>query len=204
MLELFSSEEQQKWTELADEYRPDLKFQKNLTDIAREQVSMKKGAYLPTVSFNGGYGGASTPYLSAASDTFNNQTFDWAVGLSLNWQIFDGTGRERRIQKAKYERNALQYAYEDKLLEAHTQVRHQIYRLEMSLASFFTAKDNLALAEETLKQAKDQLQIGFINVYDYLYSVDALIRTQNNLTQARFELFINYCALLQSAGVKEI
>ena len=59
---------------------------------------------------------------------------------------------------------------------------------------------NYKLAQETLEQAKSQLDIGFTTIYDYLISVDGLIRAKTAQDEGRFDLLSSYYALLHASG----
>ena len=87
---VFNSEEFTKWNLYADAHRPDILLSQTNVQLAEETVKLKRSEYWPTVSILGNYGGAMTPYLFQPSTQFNNQVFQWAIGFSVNWTIFDG------------------------------------------------------------------------------------------------------------------
>ncbi|HEY5235726.1 MAG TPA: TolC family protein [Rhabdochlamydiaceae bacterium] len=200
MDKIFSSSEFSKWSTYADAYRPDIRLSETNVKLAEETVKLKRGEYWPTVSLIGNYGGAMTPYLYQPSTQFNNQIFQWAVGFSVNWTIFDGTGRERRIKKARAESRAIRYIAKKVTQAAHTEVRVQLYSMQKALAQYVTSTANYKLAQETLEQAKSQLDIGFTTIYDYLISVDGLIRAKTAQDEGRFDLLSSYYALLHASG----
>jgi outer membrane protein len=200
MDKIFSSSEFSKWSTYADAYRPDIRLSETNVKLAEETVKLKRGEYWPTVSLIGNYGGAMTPYLYRPSTQFNNQIFQWAVGFSINWTIFDGTGRERRIKKARAESRAIRYTAKKVMQAAHTDVREQLYSMQKAMAQYVTSTANYKLAQETLEQAKSQLDIGFTTIYDYLISVDGLIRAKTAQDEGRFDLLSSYYALLHASG----
>jgi len=197
---LFSESEMGKWVSFADETRPDIRLSKTVLSIARERVGSRKGEYLPKLAVLAGYGGGSTPYIEDPSTKFTNQIFQWAAGLSLTWNIFDGTGRERRIKKAKAEERAVAFDAQKVLQAAHTDVRDQMYMMEKALSKFLTASANVKLAEQTVSQATSQLDIGYVTIFDYLISVDGLIRAKTALDEGKFELMKAYYGLLHACG----
>jgi len=203
MQRLFSDQELEKWAAAADETRPDILLAKTVVSIAKQQVEEKRGEYWPTLSILAGYGGGSTPYLDQPEDRFNKQLFQWAAGLSLNWTIFDGLGRESRIRKAKSEERAMKFDALKVLQNAHADVREQIYKMEKALSKYLTASANLKLSEETLRQANSQLEIGYATIFDYLVSVDGFVRAKTTLDEGRFELLTSYYGLLHACGRSE-
>lgn len=199
---LFPEEEYEAWNRIAEENRPDVQISRTLLAITQEAVKGRTSEYLPTLQLMAGYGGESTPFIQQPSTRFDNQLMQWAVGLSFQLNLFDGFGRESRIKQSKSERAAVQFEVKKILQSAHTEVREQIYKMEKGLAKFLTAKSNLALAEETLAQAKSRLDIGYNTIYEYLISVDGLIRAKTALDEGKFELIAAYYGLLHASGRK--
>lgn len=197
---LFDKAEFEKWNLAADIHRPDVLLSNTVVQIANETVKLKRGEYWPTVSILGNWGGGATPYYFTPSTQFNNQQFQWAIGFSINWTLFDGFGRSRRIEKAKAEARAVKFNAKKVYQMAHTQVREQLYAMEKALAQYITASANYRLAKQTLEQAKSQLDIGYITIYDYMISVDGLIRAKTTLDEGKFELLDSYYSLLHASG----
>lgn len=199
-LEQLPIEEFSRWQEIADRCRPDILLSKTLLGVAEEKVRSHQGEYWPKISIMSGYGGGSTPYLEIPTERFNNQVFQWAVGLSLHWNLFDGLSRERNIRAAKAEASSVRLDAKKTLQAAHTDVRHQLYKIEKSLAKYRTASANLELAVETMGQARSQLEIGYSTLSDYLISVDGWVQAKTNYDEGKFELLAAYFSLLHSSG----
>ncbi len=200
MDKIFSKDEFSKWAHYSDDHRPDVLLSQTNVRLAEETVKLKRGEYWPTVSLLGNYGGAPTPFLYQPSTQFNNQVFQWAVGFSVNWTIFDGTGRERRLKRAQAEARSVKFTAKKVVQSAHTEVRKQLYSMQKAMAQYLTSTANYKLAQQTLEQAKSQLDIGFTTIYDYLISVDGLIRAKTAQDEGRFDLLSSYYALLHSSG----
>jgi outer membrane protein TolC len=200
MDKIFSKAEFSKWNAYADCHRPDILLSDTQVKLAEETVKLKRGEYWPTISLIGNYGGAMTPYLYEPTNQFNHQLFQWGIGFSVNWTIFDGTGRERRIKKARAESRAVKFTAKKVAQAAHTDVREQLYSMQKAMAQYVTSSANYKLAQQTLEQAKSQLDIGFTTIYDYLISVDGLIRAKTAQDEGRFDLLSSYYALLHASG----
>jgi outer membrane protein TolC len=72
--------------------------------------------------------------------------------------------------------------------------------MQKAMAQYVTSSANYKLAQQTLEQAKSQLDIGFTTIYDYLISVDGLIRAKTAQDEGRFDLLSSYYALLHASG----
>jgi outer membrane protein TolC len=200
MHSLFPPEEYTAWNRVAQNYRPDIQLGNTLLSITQEVVRSHRSEYWPTLQLMAGYGGFSTPFIEQPSTRFDNQLMQWAVGLSLQLNIFDGLGRESRIKQSKAERASVQFEVQKILQSAHTEVRGEIYKMEKGLVKFLSASANLQLAQQTLDQAKSRLDIGYNTIYDYLISVDGLIRAKTALDEGKFELMAAYYGLLHACG----
>ena len=200
MTKLFSEGEFHKWNLMAEDFRPDLQLSRTRMQLAKENVRIKKSEYWPTISLLGNYGGAPTPYFFQPSTDFTNQQFNWGFGFSLNWTIFDGTGRSRRIKKAQAEARAVAQNAKHSTQTAETEVRDQLYQMEEALAKYLSSSSNFKLAKETLEQAKSQLEIGYITIYDYLISVDGHIRAKTAHDEGKYGLLASYFGLLHATG----
>ncbi|MDR3624946.1 MAG: TolC family protein [Chlamydiales bacterium] len=201
MYRLFSSEEMFSWEQIANEKRPDIRLGRNFISIAKEQIRNQQAEYYPTVDLIGNYGGFPTPYVPYPRNVFFEQSFGWGIGLELNWLLFDSFGREYRVSQAKSQERATAFNYQKTVFDAHGDVRSQIYQIEEAVASYVTARANVLLAEQLLIEAKQQMDIGYITVFDYQISVDALIQARNTRDTADFNLIVAYYSLRHASGI---
>lgn len=198
---LFTPQEIDWWEQIAFYYRPDLRSKFAEVNITKQEVHKEQGTYLPSVVFEANYGGSSTNIVFDPSSKFTNQKMNWAIGLSLNWLLFDSFGREYRINQARLERNAKKCEYYKGIQTTYEEVRRQIFTISESIASFITAEGNVKLAEQTLDLANKQLEIGYITVFDYQIVVNNLIEAMYIRNKARFELIAGYYGLLHASGI---
>jgi outer membrane protein TolC len=198
---LFSNDEIIHWRKLADHHRPDLLLSHNYIELADETLRKQQGNYLPSLGIVGNYGGGSTPFIEVPSSHFDNQKFEWGVGLQLNWLLFDSLGREHRIRQAKSEKNARRFNYTQTLFAAHSQVQDQIHNIEASIASYVTSLSNVKLAEQNVELARDQFKIGYIIYLDYKTAVDGLVQARDIYHRACYDLIVFYYGLRHASGV---
>jgi outer membrane protein TolC len=200
MNNLFTGNEISCWENLAIAYRPTLRSQAANVKIASEVVGKKQGEYLPEVNLEFNYGGYPTKMLDNPSGSFFNQNFDWGIGYRVNWLLFDGFGREHRIRAARYEKRARQFEYNKAVQAAYADVRRQIFDIEDSVANYVTSVSSVKLAEETVRLAKNSLDIGYINVFDYQIVVDGFVQAMYTRDEAKFDLIKGYFGLIHASG----
>jgi outer membrane protein TolC len=201
MSDLFTEREMRDWEIVALNYRPSLRESKKKVEVASEIVRSRRGKYLPSLDLYVNYGGIPTPNFFFPSTKFNDQTFDLGVGVNLNWTLFDGLGRERRIDMALSQRNADMYGYEDQIQTTLAEVRRQIFDMEEAVSHFITTQGIVALAEQTLEQSFDQFDVGYITIFDYQIAIDNLVQAKNSRNRAKFDLLTSYYGLRHASGI---
>lgn len=200
MVHLFTPHEIFSWERVANSYRPDIALGKNALCMAKQKVWTNEGEYLPTLSLLGIYGAEPTPWAFFPRSSFTSQSLSWGVGLNFNWLLFDSFGREHRILEAKAEEKATGFNFQKTMQNAHADVREQIFEIEEAVSSYVNSKANVKLAEQMVVQAKQQFEIGYITIYDYQISIDALIQAKKTKDVAAFDLITAYYGLRRATG----
>ncbi|MCB1106571.1 MAG: TolC family protein [Chlamydiia bacterium] len=199
--QLFSREEINEWEEVALRYRPDLLQAENQLQTAQKEVSKAKGQYLPKLEFQASYGGEPTPFDEFPRSSFGNQNFQWGVGVSLKWNIFDSFKRERKILAAKSEALAEKSHLKGLKQEALKEVRDQIFSIENAMATNTSSESTLKLAEQALAQAGEKLEIGYISIFDYQIAINNYIEAMNIFFKSQFEVIDSYYQLRHATGI---
>lgn len=201
MRQLYTKDEMRHWEECALKYQPNLKVYENYVQIASKEVSKRKGDYFPTLSLNVNYGGNPSTVENLPSSRFGNQNMQWGVGISFNWLLFDGLGRERRIREAQYYKRAKEFQYRQEIQNTYFGVRKQLFTIEDSVASYLAAEANVKLAEQTVTLATSQVDVGYATIFDYQITVDGFIQAVNDKNKARYALLKAYYALRHATGI---
>ncbi|MDN3504602.1 MAG: TolC family protein [Rhabdochlamydiaceae bacterium] len=201
MDKLYSYEEIESWEKIAEKFNPILRTQFNEVAIANQEVSKQVGKYFPKVDFVANFGGQPNPYNFYPENTIGSQQFQWGVGVQATWLIFDSFGRESRLKQSRYERNSKQFDYQHSKQTTLRLIRDQIYSIEESVANFATNEGNVILADQTLSQARDQFEIGYITIYDFQIAVNGLIEAKNKLSESAYDLVHAYYGLRHCSGI---
>ena len=131
---------------------------------------------------------------------FSGDKYSWAVGLQLDWTLYDGGIRDasRRLAVAQREEN------EAKLDLLKDQVRDDVYNAERSLVTrrraLETARRSLRLSKETLDLVQVQHDAGTATQLDLLQAQDNLVAAEVALAQARFDLSLGGLQLERLSG----
>jgi outer membrane protein TolC len=131
---------------------------------------------------------------------FTGDRYAWAVGLQLDWTIFDGGTRDAQRHLA-----AAQAAQ----AEAQSQVLADSIRddlqngrvyLETKRAALVASLRAVTLAQETLELVRSQYEAGTVTQVDLLQAQDNLVSAQEALAQARFDVSVADVNLRHAAG----
>jgi outer membrane protein TolC len=113
----------------------------------------------------------------------------WALGMNMQWNIFDGMATAGRIQEAKAQEREAMYNYE-------AAKSGSVAEVEKSLRSLKTAKARIAVAQKSIEEARvsldyigSQYKTGMAMTFELLMREQAYTYAKLRLNQAKFD----YC-----------
>ena len=177
--------------EAASKNRPDLLAKQLQVESARQNVTLSKTGYAPTITANGSY-------------TWSGNDFPlydrWSAGASLNVPIFSGFSTYNKVEQSKQN---LQTAYHN-LTSLEQQILLDVKTAYLALSN---AKERIPVAELTQKQAKEgyDLAVGRykVGVGNYIEVKDAetsYSKAKLSYIQAVFDYNLAVAKLKNSMG----
>lgn len=156
------------------------------------QLKELKGSRLPTINAHGGY--LFSESESSLGFTTNNNARGFNYGLSLRWNLFDGSNQNRKEQIAK-----IQLKNSDLLIDQQTQtllsqlsIAYQTYKTNLSLMELEI--HNEAIAKENLDITMAKYKIGTIPTIEFrtaqLNYTQAVVRSSNATYEAKLSEII--------------
>lgn len=127
------------FVQLALEHNPQLRQADSKRALANTGVKIEKSNYLPSVALTGTYDLARknlSPYIP-----------EWMVGVGLNWSLFEGNARNRKLQSARFKVEQV----EEASLKAEEDIRTAIRKLHQQLGMQAEQLDEL---DKTLEFAQ--------------------------------------------------
>lgn len=195
---------------LAERGNPQFRQTVNDVDVSEAQRRQATAAYLPTLRANLGFSGAGSQTL-VGEDDFGNPVRDARrtirsssanQGVSLDWLVFDGGARERRLSAAREQVVASEAAIDAQRTALQAQVASLYYRAQAAAA-------NVALEERLLVTARDQLdaterrfRIAAARREDVLGSQADLANAEVRVERARGEARKAVLLLRQAMGLE--
>ena len=177
-----------------------LQNEKNLA-INAYDIKVNKSGYLPTIGLNGSYGWNLNQ--SAASAFFpgtNNTTWNFGLGASLTWNLFDGGGTTVRVKNAK-----IAYENQDLLkqqveLEVNRDIQNALAIYENRLNIFNIQEQNVVTNQNNFERSKEQFQLGRITSIEFRQAQINLLNAQTNKNLAKYDAKLAELQLLQLTG----
>jgi outer membrane protein TolC len=158
------------------------------------QISSAKWRWAPTLSGFGSLRAFNYP-------GFANDNYSWALGLSLDWVIYDGGQRDYQAKLADAQRKESYY----RLAQLKDTVADDIFNarrtLETKRKALATAIRSVGLSKETLDLVRVQHDAGTATQLDLLTAQDNLVGAEVAVAQARFDLSLSDVQLRRAAGL---
>jgi outer membrane protein TolC len=173
--------------------RPEITQQRTAIDAARASSRAYAWRWAPSLSaFGNAHAGNYTG--------FSGDKTSWAVGLQLDWILYDGGARDAQRQIANAQRDEA----EAKLDLAHDQIADEVANargtLETKRKGVVAADRAVVLAKESLRIVRAQYEAGTVKQLDVLQAQDSLVSAEVNLAQAHFDLSLADLQLQRAAG----
>ena len=179
------------------EKRPDLIAKVAALRVSEAELSRARAAYWPTLSLIGDVGSV----LGNARITADGRSTGWfgatqpsyGIGLSLEWEIFDGGARRRRVELAESTRRAAQ----DEITATRDRAVSEVWKAYTDVKLAFRRLDvAAALVDASQQSYEDSLrsyQVGLGTLTD-------LLAARRELSRARFVELDTKVHLLESSA----
>jgi outer membrane protein TolC len=123
-----------------------------------------------------------------------------SIGLNLRIPIFTGFGTLARVRQADIDIRYLQEDIKDTQLSLDLDYRNAKAQIENNLVTIKNQKINMQLAEDILKNTKNNYLQGLASLTELLDAENASLEAQNNYTRAVLAYKIAEIALIKSKG----
>ncbi len=177
--------------------RPEIKVLELGIRLNELNVELNKSGYLPSL-------GAFATYQQSAQ---GNNLFDnpiWVpssiVGLQLNVPIFDGFNKRAKINRAKLDLEVAQKQKEQLERSISLEVANARTNYINALERAQSQQKNVELAERIYNTTQIKYKEGVGSSVEVTQAEQGLYETQQNYTQARYDLLVAKMALEKALG----
>lgn len=131
---------------------------------------------------------------------FAGRIDSYAVGLQLDWLLFDGFARDAQRHAFDAQRRDAQLRLEQLRETISDEVLNGRRSVETRKQGLVTAERSVQMARETLDLVRTQYQAGTATQLDLLGAQDTLIQAEVGVAQARFDLSLSVINLRRLTG----
>ena len=177
--------------------RPEHVILDNKTELARQNVKLTKSDYLPNVALGASYAYSHGGEL-AGKKLLDNGSASVGVVVKMPLDLFGGSTNKIRSAKAAYQIAQMEQQDLDEQMQLEWAKSKNLYdeaQTELSLCQ--TA---LEQAAENMRLSKQQYEVGFETLADYLETQAHWQQCNANLVNARCQLQLAYVQLKKASG----
>ena len=177
--------------------RPEHAILDNKTELARQQVKLTKSDYLPNVAVGATYSYANGGEL-AGKKLINNGSASVGVVVKMPLDLFGGGTNKVRSAKAAYQIAQMeQQDFDEQMQLEWAQCKNLFNEAQTEVRLCQTA---LEQAAENMRLSKQQYEVGFEPLSDYLETQASWQQCSANLVNARCQMQLAQVRLLKAAG----
>ncbi len=170
--------------------KPEVRTQQLRLQAAQRSIALARSGYMPTLSFSAGMGSNYYKTSGFTADGFGKQlknNFSQYLGFSLNIPIFDRFSTRNSIRSAKID-------HENQLLSLDLTKKTLYKEIQQAYYNTVAARQKLKSSEQARQSATDAFRLvqakyenGRATITEFNESKNAYLRTESDLTQARYE-----------------
>ena len=182
------------WSKASGQDNPDLMSAFYAAEVARKQVSIYRGKYLPTLGATGALA------RSDAHSIFGSDSLDDNVALTLTWNIYQGglVSSQVRQSVATYQQTLAQYELQRRTVAQNTLNDYE--GVTSGIAGVKANKQAVISNQTSLDATLVGLRVGTRTEIDVLNARQLLAAAEKSYYQSRYAYLNSFLALKQDAG----
>jgi len=180
--------------EIAVKNRPEIRSSELNLTASQYGLKMAKGSRSPqislTYSVNTGYSYIYNLPAPAVNDPFRTQLKDnrySAVGLNMNIPILNGWQINKNIANSKLSVESSQFSLEGAKKQLYKNIQQAYTDAVAALKKFNASLKAIASTEESFRYTEQKFNVGMLTSVDYNTAKTALLKSQSDMAQAKFE-----------------
>ena len=174
----------------AVENKPAIKAAMFRLDASAFTIKGAKGAFLPSISANGGLGTNYYTMSSAPSATFMEQVkhnFSQYLGISLSVPIFSGFQNRNQVRLAELSRTNQMLQLENTKKTLYKEIQQAYYNAVAAADRYRSSEDAKESARESFELMKAKYENGKSNITEFNEARDSWLEAESNLVRSRYE-----------------
>ena len=182
----------------AFEHRPefdDLELQHQALD---KQKTIERAETRPRVDLNGFYGHTARFY----QDLDDKEFADWAVGIGLRWEFFDGGRRKGKVAGLDSQQDQVEWLQADLENRVEQEVQQALTEYITALSRWQAAEISAKASREANRVAQESYQEGVALQADWLTAQERDIQAEFVLVRSYYDARISAARLGRAVGLQ--
>jgi outer membrane protein len=163
----------------AEQNAPALVTANAATQAAEQAVSSARSAYLPNLSFSGGWAWANTD--------FPPQNRSWSFSLRGSYPLFNGFQRETSVYRAQAQQDIAQQQERAARLNLSSELDAAYSTAQSAQAGIDLALQNVDLSNESLRVVQERYRLGLATILELQDAQITLTQSEVDLVSRRFD-----------------
>ncbi len=177
---------------------PTLKTYQMSIRSASYNEKLAKSAFLPNLSAYFFYQ-RRVPRFKGLYDDLERE-YNWYIGLSLSWNLFNGFNDYLNLQKARLNEQYAREQYEYQILNLKSKVSTLYKNLKALEEIIQVNRTNLLSAKEDYRLAQERYRLGSGTLIELRDAQVKLANAEQILVTAEFNAYLTYAELQQALG----
>ena len=172
------------------ENKPSIKAEMFRLDATEFSIKSAKGAFLPSISANGGLGTNYYTMSAAPSSAFMEQikhNFSQYLGVSLSVPIFSGFQTRNQVRTAELSRTNQILQLENTKKTLYKEIQQAYYNAVAASEKYRSSDQARESAKESFDLVQAKYENGKANITEFNESRDAFLRAESDLVRSRYE-----------------
>lgn len=165
--------------EIADRGAPAVQTARAATEAAEAAVSGARSAYLPSLSFSGGW--------AWSDQEFPPTDRSWSLSLRGSYPLFNGFQRETQVYQARARAELATAQERATRLNLRSDLEAAYSSAQAAQAGIDLAEQSVELSEESLRVEQERYRLGLSTILDLQTAQITLSQAEVDLVQSRFD-----------------
>ena len=164
--------------------------------ITSYNVKIAKSGYMPSLGLSASYQNGA----AAVGDVFGSTTASKSAGITMSWNLFNGTRTSRGVEQGKINAKLAAENYDLSERNLRKELAQTLEQMDALNASVEISQLILTASEQDLLLAQEQYKIGSLSILDVLRITASYEDAKSNLIRTQHNLKIAEAGLLQLMG----
>jgi outer membrane protein TolC len=180
------------------EHRPDLLASRRRVQASKDGLRAAQNSRWPTLGAGFQYNWNDRDFAENAN--FFKSDYNWGVGISLNFNVFDRFATRSSIAGAKAQERIAEYNLQQAKLDAILEVKQLILSLQRADERMRVSEETVTQAKENLRLAEERYRVGAGTILETIEAGVSLTEAQASLIDAKCDHLIASADLLRATG----